>query len=171
MTETSEEKTKREYIRMLASYEWSHQHSVFYQDEEESINLLDDMVAFKKLLRRRHPDQPFLIRIQMLNKKLNKADGAEKKLQAYLVIITTKRIKDIKSIAESTFCAPVNILGRPYRKDRIERNTETIKKESSHNLKNFFGDKRIKRWTLINRHLLQPISEAEHLEHTSGDTP
>ena len=87
MSETSEEKTKRKYLAVLRGYRWSYQHSIFYDDPEQSHALLDHMVRFKQVLRRRCPDQPFLIRVQALKK------GAVH--QAFLSIITTAKVEDL----------------------------------------------------------------------------
>lgn len=146
MSEASKDKTKRKYLSMLRAYPWHHQHSVFYTDEPDSIALLDDMIAFKQLLRRRHPQHPFLIRIQLLNR--------EKKPQAFLSILAPARIEDIQDIADITFSADVVVLGRVCTEQRLERMASVIKAQKPHNLERFFNKHQVRRWSLLNKHLV-----------------
>lgn len=132
---------------MLSAYPWHHQHSVFYTDAPDSITLLDDMIAFKQLLRRRHPQHPFLIRIQLLNRN--------KSLQAYLSILAPKRITDIQQIADKTFSSEVVVLGRVCTESRLERMASAIKVQKPHNLERFFSKERVRRWSLLNKDLFK----------------
>lgn len=147
MSEVSEDKTKRKYLSMLRAHPWHHQHSVFYSDASDSIALLDDMVAFKQLLRRRHPDHPFLIRIQLLNRGKNP--------QAYLAIFAPERITDIQDIANKTFSADVRVLGRVCTDGRLERMASAIKVQKPHNLERFFDKSRVRRFSVLNKHLIE----------------
>ncbi|MFG7340486.1 hypothetical protein ACYKDZ_17285 [Stutzerimonas stutzeri] len=146
MSEASEDKTKRKYISVLRAHPWHHQHSVFYTDAPNSIALLDDMIGFKQLLRRRHPQHPFLIRIQLLNR--------DKNPQAFLSILAPARIEDIQDIAGKTFSADVVVLGRVCTQQRLERIASAIKAQKPHNLERFFSTNRVRRWALLNKHLL-----------------
>ncbi|WP_147288382.1 hypothetical protein [Pseudomonas fluorescens] len=115
MSETSEDKTKRKYLTVLRDYQWSYQHSIFYKDAEQSHALLGDMVKFKQVLRRRCPDQPFLIRVQALKK------GAVH--QAFLSIITTAKVEDLEGIANKTFPAAMNVVGRSVSREAVPAGT------------------------------------------------
>lgn len=145
MTEASEDKTRRKYLSMLHAYPWGHQHSVFYTEAADSTALLDDMIAFKQLLRRRHPDSPFLLRIQLLNRNKNP--------QAYLSILTSQRVEDIQEIADKTFPSDVRVIGRVCTQQRIERISSAIKHQKPHNLERFFCKTQVRRWSLMNKHL------------------
>lgn len=149
MAESSEDKTIRKYLHTLTTNTWSYQHSVFYQEQSESIQLLDDMVSFKQALRRKYPDQPFLIRIQLLNR--------DKKLQAYLMILTTRRVMGIRELANKAFSAPTNTKERKCTPERIRSMATKIKTQKPHDLEWFFKKPQIRRWTILNKEKLTPI--------------
>lgn len=148
MTEASEDKTVRRYLHALTEHKWSHQHSVLYQETSESIHLLEDMISFKQALRRKHPDQPFLIRIQLLNR--------EKRFQAYLMILTTQRVREIQELADKAFSAPTNAIGRKCTPERITSMANKIRGQKPHDLQWFFGKPQIRRWTILNKEKLIP---------------
>lgn len=146
MSETSEDKTKRKYLSVLRDYQWSYQHSVFYDDPELSQGLLEDMVAFKQMLRRRCPDQPFLIRVQALKK------GAIH--QAFLSIITTAKVDDLREIANKAFPATMNVVGRRLSAERLSQQARVIEEAKPHDLSKLFDKAGINRWTVLNKGLL-----------------
>ncbi|GEM_PF-717000 len=160
MTESSEDKTKRAYLHRLTAYTWSYQHAVFYQDYTESIRLLTDMAGFKQILRRRCPDQPFLIRIQLLNRGKN--------LQAYLNILTTQKTEVMHEIVDKSFSAPVNAIGRRCSPERIRAMAEKIRRQKPHNLERFFAKPQVRRWALLNKELLIPVRSGRHDNELGG---
>lgn len=149
MSETSEEKTKRKYLTVLRDYQWSYQHSVFYDDPEQSLGLLEDMASFKQVLRRRCPDQPFLIRVQALKK------GAIH--QAFLSIITTAKVDDLRDIANKTFPSTMNVVGRNLSPERLSQQAAVIETAKPHDLSKLFDKTGINRWTILNKHALVAV--------------
>lgn len=152
MSETSEEKTKRKYLTVLRGNQWLYQHSVFYDDPEQSLGLLDDMASFKQMLRRRCPAQPFLIRVQALKK------GAVH--QAFLSIITTARVDDLREIANKTFPATMNVVGRRLSAERLSQQARVIEEAKPHDLSKLFDKAGINRWTLLNKQHLAESNDA-----------
>ena len=159
MSETSEEKTKRKYLTVLRGYQWSYQHSVFYDDPEQSLGLLEDMASFKQMLRRRCPDQPFLIRVQALKK------GAVH--QAFLSIITTAKVDDLREMANKVFPSVMNVLGKKLSVDKLDQIARAIEKQKPHDLSKLFDKTGINRWSVLNKHLLAAI-EVEGNECIDG---
>lgn len=149
MSESSEEKTKRKYLTVLRGYQWSYQHSVFYDDPEQSLGLLEDMASFKQMLRRRCPDQPFLIRVQALKK------GAVH--QAFLSIITTAKVDDLREIANKTFPAKMNVVGRRLSAERLSQQARVIEEAKPHDLSKLFDKVGINRWSILNKDSLIPL--------------
>ena len=149
MSETSEEKTKRKYLTVLRGYQWSYQHSVFYDDPEQSLGLLEDMASFKQMLRRRCADQPFLIRVQALKK------GAVH--QAFLSIITTAKVDDLREIANKTFPAKMNVVGRRLSAERLSQQARVIEEAKPHDLSKLFDKVGINRWSILNKDSLIPL--------------
>lgn len=153
MSETSEEKTKRKYLTVLRGYQWSYQHSVFYDDPEQSLGLLDDMASFKQMLRRRCPDQPFLIRVQALKK------GAVH--QAFLSIITTAKVEDLQGVANKAFPAKMNVVGRRLSAERLSQQARVIEEAKPHDLSKLFDKAGINRWSVLNKHSLAPVQDED----------
>lgn len=150
MTETSDSKSKRSYLKLLNDYEWNYQHSLFYEDIQDSKALLDDMVRFKQLLRRKCPSQPFLIRIQLHNRKTDfNPDGG---VQAFLVILTTINAHaGIAEAADNAMQAPYNVLSKKLTIEKTDKMASTIKSQKPHNLERFFGKFKVNRFSLLNR--------------------
>lgn len=142
-----QKRRQSEYLAVHRSRQWKHKHSVFYEHPEDSVNLLSEMNAFKQLLRRRHSDQPFLIRIQTLYKH-------NKPLQAYLVIYTTTEVDDLQAIVDKTFAGEMNAIGQPLDSSKLEESAVSIEKQKPHNLKDFFKVGRVVRWTVLNKPLI-----------------
>ncbi len=150
MSESSEEKSKRNYLSMLLEYKWSCQHSLFYEEQDASKSLLDDMIKFKQILRRKCPNQPFLIRIQLLKRKTaHNPNGDE---QAYLVILSTHEAsKEINEASEIAMSAPCNTLYMRLTPEKIAKAASAIKVQKAHNLERFFGRTKINRFTILNK--------------------
>lgn len=156
MSETSEEKSKRNYLHLLQDYQWSYQHSLFYDNLKESTALLDDMVRFKQELRRKCPAQPFLIRIQLHNRKTeHNPDGG---LQAYLVILTTDKADNpIREAAAKAMSAQCNVMSMRLTPEKIRKAASAIKVQKPHDLERFFGKEKINRFTVLNKTKLIPL--------------
>lgn len=154
MSEPSNEKSKRNYLSLLNDYEWNYQHSLFYENGADSKALLDDMVKFKQVLRRKCPDQPFLIRIQLLNRKnAHNPDGGT---QAYLTIHTTENAHiEIEKATEKSMHTACNILTKRFTPENKNRKASAIKSQKPHNLERFFGKNKINRFTLLNKNKVQ----------------
>jgi hypothetical protein len=158
VSESSEEKTKRKYLTVLRGYQWSYQHSVFYDDPEQSLGLLDDMASFKQMLRRRRPDQPFLIRVQALKK------GAVH--QAFLSIITTAKVDDLREIANKTFPTTMNVVGRRLTPERLSQQARVIEEAKPHDLSKLFDKAGINRWSVLNKgQLVTVVANAPVLDN------
>lgn len=147
MSESSEDKSKRKYVALLTGNEWRHQYSVFYDDPTQSVRLLSDMVRFKQSLRRKVADQPFLIRIQTLNK-------AGQPLQAYLTMFTTKRVEGLKDVISKLFASPVNVAGRTLQQAKIDSIADAICTQRPQDLSKVFGKTGVNRWSVLNKPLL-----------------
>ena len=147
MSETSEERTKRQYLAVHRSEQWTYKHSIFYEHPEDSKALLDHMVKFKQLLRRRCSDQPFLIRIQTRLLPY-------KPLQAFLILYTTAKVENLQEIANKAFPAAMNVWGSKLPYWKLEQTATTIEKYAPHNPNKFFGKPSVKRWSVLNKEKL-----------------
>ncbi len=153
MSESSEDKSKRSYLKLLENYEWNIQYSIFYDEIEHSTSLLEDMIRFKQTLRRKCPNQPFLTRIQLLNRRShhNPAGGT----QAYLTILTTRDThREIQESTEDSMNAHCNITSRKLSPAKINSMARAIKNQKPHRLTDFFKKEKVNRYSLLNREQL-----------------
>ena len=150
--ETSEEKTKRKFTAYLRRPIWTYQYSVFYVNREDSGNLLEDQKRFRRGLKRKFPDQPFLVRVQTLQR------GASR--QAYLTIYTTQQTAGIEALAKRYFPSEVNVPGRAVTVDECEVKAHKIMTQKPQDLAKLLGDVRIRRYGVINKHLLEGHEDA-----------
>ncbi|MGH0992084.1 hypothetical protein [Bacillus cereus] len=148
MSESPSDRTVRQYLKLHLSTQWRYQHTVFYVNPEDSVSLLTDQVRFKEALRKHAPDQPFLCRIQLLDK-----DGVQ---EAIMVIYTTGKVHGLTELACKTFKQPMNTLGRGLPDSRRDGAAATIKREHAHNLAEFFEKPSVRRFTVLNKPLIEP---------------
>ena len=153
MSESPSERTVRQYLKLHLSTQWRYQHSIFYADPLRSVSLLSDQVRFKEALRKHAPDQPFLIRIQLLDKE---------ELQAIMVIYTTGKVHGLTELACKTFMQPMNTRGRGLPDSRRDGAAATIKREPAHNLAEFFEKPSVRRWSVLNKPLIDPSMQYKH---------
>lgn len=144
MSESSEEKTKRKLSAFILNHAWTHQYSIFYEDNKEGQRLLQDSNKLKKSLKKRYPDLPFLV---CYRTKYNAQYGG---LQAYAIIFSTKKIKDMLGIAEGSFSASIRYRNRKASRKRLESTARAIRNQRLHDLERFFGRK-IRRYSIINK--------------------
>lgn len=147
--ESSEDKTKRKFAAHLRKPIWTIQYSVFYVDRPGSNKLLDDQKLFRRELKRKFPDQPFLVRVQTLQR------GAV--LQAYLTLFTTQEADGIKELAERYFPAEIRVPRKKLTVEQCELKAHKILTQKPHDLTKMFGEVRIRRYGIINKHLLVDI--------------
>lgn len=159
MTESTEERTNRQYLKYHLNTQWRYQHSVFYANAEDSVNLLTDQVRFKEALRKHAPDQPFLLRLQLLNKD---------ELQAFLVIYTTRKVYGLTELANKTFKQAMNTRGRGLPDGRRDGIANKIKKGEPHNLADFFKANKVRRWSVLNKPLIDVSLQYKHTTPTTN---
>lgn len=153
MSESSEKKTKRNYLKLLNDYEWSYQYSLFYEDETDSRHLLDDMVKFKQELRRKWPDTAFLIRIQSHRKDVG-TGNANRVLQGFLSILSTSKLQGIMDgFLDPLFSAQVKIMYRRLNIGKQKHIYSTIDGQRPHDLTKIFKHKTtpIRRFNVLNK--------------------
>jgi hypothetical protein len=147
--ESSEDKTKRKFAAYLRKPIWTIQYSVFYVDRPGSNQLLVDQKVFRRELKRKFPNQPFLVRVQTLQR------GAV--LQAYLTLFTTQEADGIKELAERYFPAEIRVPSKKLTVEQCELKAHKILTQKPHDLTKMFGQVRVRRYGVINKQLLEGI--------------
>jgi hypothetical protein len=152
--ESSEDKTKRKFAKYLLDPMWTYQYSIFYETPEDSVTLLDDQKLFRRELGRKFPNQPFLIRIQTL--KTYKRGNV---LQGYLTLYTTQKTLGFIELVDRYFPASMSVTYRQLTERRREVKAHKILTQKPHDLTKLFGSVRIRRYGVINKHLLTDLEE------------
>ena len=148
MSELATDKSKRRYLVWHRNEQWTYKYTLFYDVPEESVNLLTHMPAFKKALSRACT-VPFLLRIQLLNRK-----DKGLPLQAILVMYTTAKVESFQKITDKYFPAEINVRYGELSSYKLEKSASSIETSKPHNLEAFFGKPAIKRWAVLNKHLI-----------------
>ena len=148
MSELAADKSKRKYLVWHRNEQWTYKYTLFYDVPEESVHLLDHMPAFKKALSRACT-VPFLLRIQLLNRK-----DKGLPLQAILVMYTTAKVESFQKITDKYFPAEMNVRYGKLSPYKLEKSASSIEDSKPHNLEVFFGKPAVKRWSVLNKHLI-----------------
>jgi len=109
---------------------------------------LEDQKVFRRELKRKFPNQPFLLRIQTLNRGVH---------QAYLTIYTTGRVDGLKGLAERFFPAATNVVNRSLTEAGRRIKAHKIRTQRLQDLTKVFGAVRVRRHDVINKHLLADL--------------
>ncbi|MGH8439366.1 MAG: hypothetical protein ACRERW_09975 [Pseudomonas sp.] len=105
------------------------------------------MARFKQVLRRRCSDQPFLVRIQTLKK-------GSAPHQACLTIFTTKKVEDLREMANKVFPATINVMGKKLSVEKPDQIARAIEKQKPHDLSKVFDKAGVNRWSVLNKNLM-----------------
>ncbi len=71
--------------------------------------------------------------------------------QAYLTIFTTKKVEDLREMANKVFPAIMNVRGRRLSVEKLNQIARTIEKQKPHDLSKVFGKAEVNRWSTLNR--------------------
>lgn len=150
MSETTQDKTKRKLLHALHTYPWSYQYSIFFDESEDSIYLLDELPIFKKALRRVFPAEAMLLHVRLLKASNH---PIPRKTQAYVSIFTLNKLDAtrLNSIMEKCISDQTRLLCRKISPSKLNRTINSIQKQSLHNLVKFFGEKKVNRYALLNK--------------------
>ena len=191
MTETAEDKSKRNFLNHFGKAQWATQISIFYLDEESSKkHALDDSKRLRKMLGRMFPEAPWLYRLCLLFRKSYGKDETVEDVDwntgEIIQISTEKRheVDDPEHIAYHTFfttraftrrefekflalirreCdSTVNIRRRKVTEAKRIMYATAVQRQRAHDLKGYFEDnKKIHRYSLINEAALENITKEE----------
>lgn len=146
MSEASEEKTKRKYVRELLAYPWALQTSVFFEPEN-TCELLPELARVKQLLRKAYPDTPFLLRVAKYNQGRGRNIG-------WVSILTLKQLVGLDDKLSKWIRVAVNVRHRHISNEKRLKTSRTILKQRPHDLQKLFGlkpEQKVNRYSMLNR--------------------
>lgn len=155
MSEDSEDKTKRKYVRELLAYPWTHQTSIFFEPEN-TCELLPEMARVKQLLRKAYPDTPFLLRVAKYNQGRGRNIG-------WVSILTIKKLDELEEKLSKWVRVDVNVRNRAISSEKRLKTAQTILKQRPHDLQKLFGltpEHKINRYSILNRDSLPEAGDA-----------
>lgn len=162
MTESPEQKSKRQFCTYLRDNEWVFQVSFFYQTKEASNKAIEDSKRLKNSLSRRFPETAILWRMQL--KRFSNyyiSDVAELGYtnMPYHVFYFSQYITDFDFFAwcEQQFEENLYLQERRLHRAKIDRAIKSILKGKPHKLKEHFGRVKVNRFSLLNKKALIAI--------------
>ncbi|MDB6081986.1 MAG: hypothetical protein JWO53_1258 [Chlamydiia bacterium] len=171
MSESPDERTKRVFIQHLDLADWSYQYSIFYYDKKDAQDFaIGDSQKLRKAIARKFNDRPFLYRLCLLyrKKRYESAETIDEKTgeaietteisetgyeeTAYHMFFTTAKLsfKDLQLVVDKCCASQMIIRNRTRSEEQIVSYKSAVKNQRSHNLKNFFGNKKINRFSFLN---------------------
>jgi len=157
MSESSLEKTKRKYSRILLDHSWHHQISIFYKEYSDCEFALIHKPKITRYLMQKYPQHAFLYRLQLKNteKRMFNDLSPQGKIEApYHTIHSSKKIRRESLLEGLTEALKVDfkLLTRPAHRAKVEKASATIKGTAPHNLERYFGtNKPIRRYSVIGK--------------------
>jgi len=156
MSESSADKTKRNFVAYLSKPIWEFQYSIFYQEPDDSASLLEDQKLFRQELGRKLPNQPFLVRVQTLNRGVH---------QAYLTIYATQKTDEIYKLVDRYFgSAEMNVMRRQLTDWRRNSQCRAILTQRPQDLTKLFGNVVIRRYGVINKRLIEELEVGQEVD-------
>ena len=159
MPESPEQKNKRQFLERLNSYVWDRQISIFFDDYEDTLDAIEHSAKIRENLPRAFPDSPFLYRLCKTRPKpqLIEAIGipeSEPKAVPFLVFFTTNfecETSELNTRVSKWIGASVNVMQQKFSDTRKTKYASSVSNQRPHDLKAFFGDRKITRSTLLNK--------------------
>ena len=166
MSESPENKTKRRFSEYLGLANWSYQYSFFHNDLQTAQECaIQDGATLRRVLARKFRDQPFLYRLCMIKRRdkveedVDEATGEITTTKVnfptlpYHMFLTTQKLPEDSLDDATNYCmdGEINWLYRSRKEEHLTRYNSVIKAQVPHNLKRFFGDKKINRIALLNK--------------------
>lgn len=157
MSETSEERSKREFCRYLRDYHWETQVSFFYNNQAESDKAIENAVDLKRYIKRQYNRAGILWRINLktINPKkvgINDAEGKSLTLPIHIFYLSQPIKKLILPPAfHVRFEDNLRYKKRTLTRSKIESTISAIKKQKPHNLEEHFKKDKVNRFGLLNK--------------------
>lgn len=169
MSESAEDKSKRRFCEYLDLADWRYQYSFFHNDKQTAEEFaIQDGAALRKALARAFKDQPFLYRLCLTSRGYKQAreevdeDTGEiislpkekPVILPFHMLFTTKKLDYgvvSKLVDKHCMDSEIGMLYRARTEAQVVRYRSAVKVQKPHNLKRFFGDKKINRIALLNQ--------------------
>ena len=157
MTETPENRSKRDFIAHLNNECWVHQVSIFFNNYSDCSDALDHFATIRKRISRVLNDQPFLWRIGLLNAEAKHYDdlGPEgpKVLVPYMTMFTdtaTHYTKVLKVLGKMSSSPDVRVINQQTGETRRNGYIKKVKSEDPHDLNTYFNEAKVNRFGVLN---------------------
>lgn len=147
MSENAEEKGKRDLAWKLLAYPWMYQTTIFYQDPDDSLDLLDEMLVIRRKIRRKFPEDAFFLRIGTKHHK------STNETIAYETIYSLRPMPELKPLIREWMSDKTNVKrGRIsyLRRLWIARYLKRKEKEL-HDLSGYFGRSKVNRIRFLSK--------------------
>jgi len=155
MSESSENKSKRNFINYLTNYVWVKQYSIFFTRHGDSLDIHRIMNPVRLSLKRSYPNIAMLYRNCIYNTPAELLEDIESGTRPtpYLTIFTSETLKH-KAFVEAvdkSISVEYRWKDRPVKDYKLDTYIKTVKLEKPHNFKKHLGIENSNRFGIINK--------------------
>ena len=166
MSESSEDKSKRTFIKYIENNKWEHQYSVFFNNYADSLNIIENMKKVKRSLKREFSTVAILYRVCLKNCRtelLEDVEDGSSRVTPYFTFFTSEKISFTKvcNSIENTVEISVKVKSQVLTAEKIKSYVLAVVKQKPHDLKKYLGKDKVNRIGLINRVKLVPAQGGE----------
>jgi pyruvate formate-lyase activating enzyme-like uncharacterized protein len=163
LSESSQDRTKRKFIKILTDHDWEWKFNVMFNSYKEGINSSEKIKSINRSLRKEYSSTAFVYRVVMKRLKRDKFPEEFEWLSSlghvvmpyYCYHCSNKLVlSDIHKIFSKEFDSHFITQFYPT-KGKIHVYCRAVKKEKPHNIKLVVGDSG-KRYGVLNRNQLVP---------------
>ncbi|HEX5057209.1 MAG TPA: hypothetical protein VFX02_12025 [Gammaproteobacteria bacterium] len=168
MSETAEYRSKRRFCSYLKDNPWQWQYTVFYTFVEEGQKAIEHGKALRRLLAAKYTSQPFLWRLCLKivptiyfddeadyfdPRDVENNHSVPRVVMPFHTLFTTEKLRytPLFQNISMKINSGIWLKNRRVSPYKVERYCRAVMLEKPHDLKKFFGDKKINRFSLINR--------------------
>jgi hypothetical protein len=165
MTESSNDKTKRNQLALLRQYSWATQFSLFYPDYNDSRKILEDGQRIRQRIKRLYNTTPFLCKIRFMSRPSDTIENPPINLKhvymPYWTLYTpiSMNQKEIYKLLPADLQEILTIKNRQITSKHIDSAVRAIKAQKLYNTEKHIG-KKANSFYIINRRNLV------HLDNT-----
>lgn len=139
MSESSTDKTKRKLIKILQTYDFNYQYSVFFNEINDRQEIISEIRLLKEQVRRRHKNIPILFQLR------HKKHTDIQKYGEFTFFITFFSTEPLNKFPEINY----PIRERKLHDGKIESTINSIKKQKLHQINLVIGHE-LKRYGIFN---------------------
>lgn len=148
MSENAEGKAKRDIIWKLLVYPWVYQTSIYYQDADDSLDLIGEMPTIRAKIRRAFPEDALFLKVGL------RYDRERDETTAFETIFSLRPLPELKGLIKGWMNKKTKVQSRKISYGKRLSSARAIKRGRLHDLNTYFGKDKVNRICFLNRRYL-----------------